>query len=76
MPIFCISVTNQDFEAENEQELPTLEVAQDEAIKSALQIGIDEVGITRPFFAAEVKIDCDGEYVSRYIVTVGVSLLR
>lgn len=40
MPAFSISVINKDFEARNEQELPSLEAARAEAIKGALQIGI------------------------------------
>ena len=76
MPIYCISVTNQTFESSNEHDMPTLEIAQAEAIKGALSIGVDEIGDANPFFAAEVRIDGDGEHLARYIVSVGVCRLR
>lgn len=76
MPTYCIHVVNQDFEAQNNHELVSLEIARDQAIKGALQIGVAEVGEGKPFFAAEVKIDCDGEQLARYVVSVGVSPLR
>jgi hypothetical protein len=76
MPKFCISVVNRTFEASEEQDFPTLEVAQAQAIKSALSIGVAEVGENTPLFAAEVKIDRDGEQLARYFVSVGVSPLR
>jgi hypothetical protein len=76
MPTYRISVVNQSFESHNEHELPTLEVAQAEAIKGALQIGVAEVSVAKPFFAAEIKVGRDGEQIARYVVSVGVSALR
>lgn len=76
MPSFHISVINQNFESRNEHDLPTLDLARAEGIKGALQIGVAEVGVDKPFFAAEVRIDCDGEHLGRYVVSVGVSPLR
>ena len=76
MAIFHISVINQHFEANEDHDLPSLEVAQDQAIRGALEIGLDEVGVASPLFAAEVKIASEGEQVARYVVSVGVSPLR
>jgi hypothetical protein len=76
VPTFSISVINESFECQDEQHLPTLELARAEAIKGALQIGVSEVRAANSFFAAEVKIHRDGEQVERYVVSVGVSPLR
>ena len=76
MPTYRISVVNKDFEAENSRELASLEIARDQALKGALEIGVAEIGEGKPYFAAEVNIHCDGERLARYVVSVGVSPLR
>lgn len=76
MAIFQITVINQTFEAHNEHDLPTEEDARAEAIRGALEIGLDEVGVASPLFAAEVKIASDGEQIARYVVSMGVCPLR
>ena len=76
MPLFNISVVNQTFETENEHELPTEEAARKQAIRGALEIGIEEVGESEQLFAAEVKVEHEGKKLARYFVSVGVSQLR
>jgi hypothetical protein len=76
MAIFQITVVNQTFEAHNQHDLPTEEDARAEAIRGALEIGLDEIGVASPLFAAEVKIASDGEQIARYVVSMGVSPLR
>ena len=76
MANFCIRVTNQSFESQNEHDVPTLEEASAAAIKGALQIGADEIDLANPFFAAEIRIERDGEHLARYVVSLGVSPLR
>ena len=76
VPCYRISIVNHHFRASNEHDLPSADAARTEAIKGALQIGTSEVCMDRPFFGAEVSIESDGEPVSRYIVSVGVSSLK
>jgi hypothetical protein len=76
MPPFRISVINHNFASSDEYDLPSSEVAEREAIKSALQIGTDEVIKGKPFFGAEAKVEHDGQLVGRFVVSIGVSPLR
>ena len=76
MPPFRISVINQHSASSDEHHLLTAEDAEREAIKAALEIGIDEVINGNPFFGAEAKVEHDGQLVGRYIVSIGVSPLR
>lgn len=76
MAIFHISVVNQHFEARNKHDLPSIADARAEALKSALQIGIDEVDEENPLFGAEVSILQDGERVTRFILSIAISELR
>jgi len=76
MPTFQIRVTNTDFESHNEIVRPSAEEARAEALKSALQIGVDEVCGGAPFFGAEVCINRDSEILERLVVAIGVSPLR
>ena len=78
MPTFRIFVVNQNFDSETELEVPSLEDARDQAIEGALHIGVEEVAVENPFFAAEVRIQGaeDDTYLARYVVSVGVSPLR
>ena len=75
MPTYCITIINEHFNASHEYDLPTLEVARSEALKSALQIGASEVHDNSQFFAAEVNIDLEGERVGRMVVSIGTSSL-
>lgn len=76
MATFQITIINQTFESHNEHDLPSEEDARAEAIRGALEIGLDEIGVASPLFAAEVKIASGGEQIARYIVSMGVSPLR
>lgn len=76
VPTFRISITNQHFRSSNEQELPSADVAHTEAIKGALEIGTTEICTDRPFFGAEVCIEQEGEFIGRYVVSIGVSSLK
>ncbi len=76
MPIFRIRVTNTDFDDSNEIDRPSADEARKEALKSALQIGVDEVCNGTPFFGAEVCIESDSKMLERMVVAIGVSPLR
>jgi hypothetical protein len=76
MPTFQIRVINTDYENSCEIDRPSAKEARAEAMKSALQIGIDEVCGGAAFFGAEVCIESDSETVERLVVAIGVSTLR
>ena len=76
MPKFRIRVVNTDFDNSNEIDRPSADEARAYALKSALQIGVDEVCNGTPFFGAEVCIENDSKVLERLVVAVGVSPLR
>lgn len=76
MPTYRISVINHTFKAHNSHDAPTLDAAGKHGIKSALQIGAEEVSKGMPFFGAEVRIEEGDGTVSRFIVSVGASPLQ
>jgi hypothetical protein len=41
-----------------------------------LAIGVAEVSLNQPLFAAEVKVAHEGQQLARYVVSMGVSPLR
>lgn len=77
MPTFRISVVNHAFEASNVREAASLDEASAQGIKSALAIGIQEVGHVVPyFFGAEVVVEQDQQVLRRFVVSVGASPLQ
>jgi hypothetical protein len=76
MPTYRISVVNAEFSASEEHQLESLDAARKEGIKAALAIGVDEVRAGKPFFGAEVRVQQDGDTVSRAVVSVGASPLQ
>lgn len=73
MPLFRISVVNENFSASDEHELANASDARKEGLKGALAIGADEVANGKRFFGAEVKVEQDGYLVERLVVSVGAS---
>ena len=76
MPTFQIRVINTHYDNSNKLDLPSAEEARAEALKSALQIGVEEVCNGTPFFGAEVRVESDGKVHDRLVVAIGVSPLR
>ena len=76
MPTFQIRVINTDYDDSSEVDRPSTDEARAEALKAALQIGVEEVCNGAPFFGAEVCVESDSEVLERMIVSVGVSPLR
>jgi hypothetical protein len=75
MPNYLISVSNEEFEFENEEEHADAKAAIAQAIKGALAVGSEHVLTEKPFFAAEVTVS-DGNDRQRFIVAVGVSPIK
>ena len=76
MPRYCIRVVNRDFATSSDHELPSMEAANTEALKGALQIGSQEVWEGKAFFAAEISVENEHEPTERMMVAVGASPLR
>ena len=72
MPTFCISVTNNVFSASSRHDVPTLEAASKEGLRSALAIGSDELVGGETEFRADVCVD--GHNVARRF-TVALSVI-
>ena len=75
MPDFRMHIVNEDFQASDEFEATDADAARLAALKSALDIGLDEVLKGKKLFAAEVKVEGDGQPAKRFIATVGASPL-
>jgi hypothetical protein len=75
MPGFRMHIVNEEFEASDEFEAANADAARQAALKSALEIGLDEVLKGKKLFAAEVKIEGEGQPPKRFIATVGASPL-
>jgi hypothetical protein len=75
MPTYLISVVNDEFAVENEEDHPTADDARSQGIKGALEVGTEQVLAGKSFFAAEVTIS-DGNSRQRFVVAVGASPLK
>ena len=76
MPTFSINIVNSDFASSNSLDATSPEAARSEALKSALQIGSEEVCNGNPFFAAEIRIQNGDETIERMVVAIGASALQ
>lgn len=74
MADFRITVLNDSFRASDIHDFRDSEIAQREAIRGAIQIGIDELE-EKSFFGAEVSIEQGQKRIGHFIVAVGVSSL-
>ena len=74
--MFHIRVVNSDFESSNELDAPGHDDARSEAVRAALQIGVEEVCKGSPFFGAEVRIELNGDLSERFMVGMGQSPLK
>ena len=77
MPAFTIRVVNNDFEAANELEAADADEAWQIGMRSALDIGTDEIcKRVEPFFGAEVRVEQAGEVKHRFVVAIGQTPLK
>jgi hypothetical protein len=76
VPSFQIHVTNSDFTCTNEVDAFGLSDARDQALRSVLAIGADEMCRGTTFFGAEVRVEADGEIQDRFLVSMGQSPLK
>ena len=69
-------MNNQTFTASEEHDLPSFDVAREQGIKAALDIGTEEVAKGNPFFAAEVLVGNGDETLARFVVSIGASSIQ
>ena len=74
MPTYLISVVNDEFSVQNEEEHSDPDAAVEQAIKGALAVGCEAIVAGKMFFAAEVVVS-DGNDRQRFMVAVGASPL-
>lgn len=75
VPSFQLHVVNSEFSCSEDIEAADLEAARQQGLRAALGIGVDEVVQGSPFFAAEIRLESDGEMKQRFLVSIGHSLL-
>jgi hypothetical protein len=76
MPTFRISIVNEHFSQEAEEEAPDHVQAWQHAIGAAIEIAKDQVSHGNPFFGAEVTLEKGNKQIGRYIVSVGATPLK
>lgn len=76
MPKFLVTVVNETYESRNQHEAATSNDAYQQAIRGALEIGVEEVSKGKPFFGAEVRVENHDSLVGRFVVSVGASPLQ
>ena len=76
MPTYRISIVNEHFSQDAEQEAQDVTKAWQNAIGSAIAIGADQVSHGNPFFGAEVTLAEGNTQIGRYVVSVGATPLK
>ena len=76
MPTFRITIVNEHFSQDAEQEAPDVIKAWQKALQSAITIAGDQVSHGNPFFGAEVTLEEGNKRVGRYVVSVGATPLK
>jgi hypothetical protein len=76
MPTFSIHIVNSDFASSNSVDASSPEAARSQGMKSALQIGVEEICKGGAFFGAEVRVQNGDEIVERMVVAIGASTLQ
>jgi hypothetical protein len=73
--VFQITVVNDKFASTSEQEFADADLATEQAIRGALELGTEQVLTGERFFGAEVLV-AEGSSLERFVVAVGVSPIR
>lgn len=75
MSTYRICVINRNFSSSEEIEAANPDAARIQAMKGALQIGVDEICEGKMFFAAQVSIE-GGDEPERLVIAIGASPLQ
>ena len=76
MPKYKVSILNEHFVSEHEQEHADDETAVKQAVKGALDIASEHVSSGQPFFGAHLTLSRDDEEVSQMVISVGAAPLK
>jgi len=76
MPTYRVSIINEHFSQDGEQEAPDVVTAWQKALRATIEIAADEVSHGNPFFGAEVKLEEGNKQIGRYVVSVGATPLK
>ena len=76
MPSYRVTIVNEHFSQDGEQEARDVVEAWQKAIASAITIAGDQVSHGNPFFGAEVTIEEGNKRIGRYIVSVAAAPLK
>ena len=76
MPTFSMNIVNRNFASSNSLAASNPEEARSEALRSALQMGSEEVIKGNSFFAAEIGIQCGEKIIERMAVAIGASTMQ
>lgn len=73
--MYKISLINEEFRADNEEEHPNAADARTHALRGALEVGAEQILGGKMFFAAEVIVS-QGNSQERFVVSLGTSPLK
>jgi hypothetical protein len=76
MPTYRVTIVNEHFSQEGDQEAADVVEAWTKAIASAISIAGEQVSHGNPFFGAEVTIEEGNKKIGRYVVSVGATPLK
>jgi hypothetical protein len=76
MPKYRITIVNEHFSQDGEQDAADNIEAWKSAISSAITIAADQVSHGNPFFGAEVTLAQGNKQIGRYVVSVGATPLK
>ncbi len=74
MPTFHITIINDSFKAANQEDLDDMEAAKQQALRGALEVGVEQLLGGQPIFGAEVIV-ADGDVSERFLVMLSTSPL-
>ena len=76
MPSYRISVVNKHFKRNEDFDAPNADLARAQALRGALQIGVDEVCSGAMFFGAQISIESESAGPVRLLIAIGASPLQ
>lgn len=75
MPSYRICVINRNFSSSEEIDASNSDAARVQALRGALQIGVDEICEGKMFFAAQISIEGKNK-PERLVIAIGASPLQ
>ena len=76
MPTYRVTIVNEHFSQDAEQEAADVTKAWQKALHSAITIAAEQVSHGNPFFGAVVTLEEGNKQLARYVVSVGASPLK